>query len=148
MRIPAGHRTNLQFGATAMTPLIDIVFQLLIFFICASTGHLREFLLPIDFGSGAVIDAADPPPRPLGEVWIRLTREGEGTVVTIEGTRYPAWAAVQRLLMTLGETAAELPVILDISGDVPMGDVIRIDDYCRAARFESVSFATAAPGGG
>ena len=29
-----------------MTPLIDVVFLLLIFFVCASTGQIRESLLP------------------------------------------------------------------------------------------------------
>ncbi len=28
-----------------------------------------------------------------------------------------------------------------VAPQVPMGDVIRIDDLCRAAKFESVSFA-------
>jgi biopolymer transport protein ExbD len=128
-----------------MTPLIDIVFQLLIFFICASTGHLREFLLPVDFGAGAVIEATELPPQPLGEVWVRLEREGGQTVVTIEGTRYPDWERVRAVLVGLGEITAEIPVILDIGDQVPMGDVIRIDDLCRAARFETVSFAADAP---
>ena len=52
-----------------MTPLIDVVFQLLIFFICASTGRLRELLLPTDFAAGALGDqAAKSVERPLGEV--------------------------------------------------------------------------------
>ena len=130
-----------------MTPLIDIVFQLLIFFICASTGHLREWVLPVDFGAGVSIESADPQEKPLGEVWIRLTREAGETQISIEGTTYREWAPVQQVLRALGETAADIPVILDIAPEVEMGDVIRLDDLCRAARFQSVSFAAEAPAG-
>lgn len=124
-----------------MTPLIDVVFQLLIFFICASTGHLREFLLPADFGAGALEASQDVPPHPLGRVWIRLEREAGETVVDIEGRVYRDWLQARTVLERLGETAAEIPVILDIDGRVPMQDVIRLDDLCRAANFQSVSFA-------
>ncbi len=141
MRLPHSHRRNLAFGAAAMTPLIDIVFQLLIFFICASIGHVREWVLPVDFGAGSLVEATQPRDKPLGEVWIRLTREEGQTIVTIEGTAYPDWAEVDRMLAALAETAADIPVILDIAGDVPMADVIRLDDLCRAAKFRSVSFA-------
>lgn len=128
-----------------MTPLIDIVFQLLIFFICASTGHLREWVLPVDFGAGVSVESAEPQEKPLGEVWIRLTRETGETQIVIEGTTYREWGPVQQVLRALGETAAEIPVILDIAPEVEMGDVIRLDDLCRAAKFQSVSFAAAAP---
>ncbi|OYW18094.1 MAG: hypothetical protein B7Z55_11290 [Planctomycetales bacterium 12-60-4] len=105
MRVPTNHRASLAFGAAAMTPLIDIVFQLLIFFICASTGHLREFLLRVDFSAGATTDAVPPQVQPLGEVWIRLIREGDRTTVAIEGTRYPDWDRVRAILRELGKTA-------------------------------------------
>lgn len=145
MRIPTHHRASLQFGATSMTPLIDIVFQLLIFFICASIGHQRESILPIDFGAGSLAAAVEIPERPLGEVWIRLQREQDRTLVTIEGTPYPDWDQVRGVLQALGQTAADIPVILDIAPEVPMEDVIRVDDACRGAHFRSVSFAAEAP---
>lgn len=141
MRVPTRQRGSLQFSTTAMTPMIDIVFQLLIFFMCASIGHQREWLLPVDFGAGALTQAAELQERPLGEVWVKLQREGDRTTITIEGTRYTEWKPVRQVLLTLGETAADIPVILDIAPEVPMEDVIRVDDLCRAAKFQTVSFA-------
>lgn len=149
MKIPSISHRRALFDQSVMTPLIDVVFQLLIFFMCASVGHLREWLLPIDFGSGTGVEAAVPVEKPLGEVWIRLDSRAGQTVVNIAGTDYPDWSQVALVLKTLGETAAEIPVILEISPEVPMGDVIRVDDLCRLARFESVSFAAEAlPGVG
>jgi biopolymer transport protein ExbD len=145
MRIPASHRSRSALSTATMTPMIDIVFQLLIFFICASVGHLREQILPTDFAAGTVRDAAEPVEQPLGEVWIRLRRDGDQTVPTVEGTPYPDWPRFTAVLTTLSETAAEIPVILDIAGDVPVGDALRVYDACRAAGFQSLSFAAEGP---
>ncbi|MBI1345006.1 hypothetical protein GC163_01815 [bacterium] len=141
MKIPSVSRRRAVFDQSVMTPLIDVVFQLLIFFMCASVGHIREWLMPFDFGAGTGIQSAMPVEKPLGDVWIRLSRRNDQTLVNIAGTDYPEWAAVAAVLQALGETAAEIPVILDIAPNVPMQDVIRVDDLCRRAKFESVSFA-------
>jgi len=141
MKIPTISHRRAMFDQSVMTPLIDVVFQLLIFFMCASVGHIREWLLPIDFGSGTGAAAAIPVEKPLGEVWIRLEQRAGETVVNIAGTDYPDWSQVAVVLRTLGETATEIPVILEIGPEVPMGDVIRVDDLCRISRFASVSFA-------
>jgi biopolymer transport protein ExbD len=146
MRVPTSRRSRTAMSTAAMTPMIDIVFQLLIFFICASVGYLREQLLPTDFAAGSVRDAAEPVEQPLGEVWIRLRRDGDQTVPTVEGTPYPDWPRFTTVLTTLAETAAEIPVILDIAGDVPVGDALRVYDACRAAGFQSLSFAAEAKG--
>jgi len=146
MRIPTSKRGRSEMATAAMTPLIDIVFQLLIFFICASIGHLREEILPTDFAAGSVRDAAEPVEQPLGEVWIKLAWDGRQTVPTVEGTAYPDWPRLTAVLTALAETAAEIPVILDIAGDVPVGDALRVYDACRAAGFQSLSFAAEAKG--
>lgn len=146
MRIPTSKRARSAMNTATLTPMIDIVFQLLIFFICASIGHLREEILPTDFAAGSVRDAADPVEQPLGEVWIKLSWDGQQTVPTVEGTPYPDWNRLTAVLTALSETAAEIPVILDIAGDVPVGDALRVYDACRAAGFQSLSFAAEAKG--
>lgn len=127
---------------TAMTPLIDVVFQLLIFFICASTGHMKELLLPTDFRAGAIGAPANlEVEKPLGEVWLRLKRNADQTVAFLEGREFRDLNQLQATLKTLAEAAKEIPVILDIAGDVPLGDVIQVYDACRAVNFRTVSFA-------
>jgi biopolymer transport protein ExbD len=127
---------------TAMTPLIDVVFQLLIFFICASTGHMKELLLRTDFRSGAVGSAAAAEvEKPLGEVWIRLKRRDNTTVAFLEERELTDLSQLDSTLRTLASAAIEIPLILDIDDDVPLGDVIHVYDRCRAAKFHSVNFA-------
>lgn len=147
MRLPTSHsrRTPLDLQ-TAMTPLIDVVFQLLIFFICASTGHLRELLLPTDFAAGAVGEqTAVAVEKPLGEVWVRLSRDRDETVMRVESLEFRDLPKLEQALRSLALAAVEIPVILDIDGAVPLGDAIGVYDACRAAGFRSISFAADAP---
>lgn len=142
MKIPNSRDRGGLDPNAAMTPMIDIVFQLLIFFICASTGSVRDLLLPTDLAPGAVESAVSPPAeKPLGEVWLKLERRGETTVSVLEGADYPEFGPLRTVLQALAETAKELPVNIEIDGEVPMGDVIRTYDACKAAGFESINFA-------
>jgi hypothetical protein len=47
----------------------------------------------------------------------------------------------REVIPLLSEQAADIPVNLDIAGDVPLGDMIRVYDACYAADFRSVNFA-------
>ena len=143
MRIPTSRQRATQVDMqTAMTPLIDVVFQLLIFFICASTGHMKELLLPTDFRAGAVAAAAAPEiEKPLGDVSIRLSRSDDKTVAFLQGREFDDLEKLGVTLRALANASTEIPVTLDIGGDVLLGDVIYVYDICRAARFQSVNFA-------
>jgi biopolymer transport protein ExbD len=143
MRIPSSHsrRTPIDLQG-AMTPLIDVVFQLLIFFICASTGHLREMLLPTDFAAGSIGDAAPRQiEKPLGEVRIKLRREIDTTIFQVEGVEVQELERLEGILKSLAETARDIPVILQIDGNVPLGDAVGAYDACRAVRFQTIHFA-------
>jgi biopolymer transport protein ExbD len=145
MRIPTSHARRSGFDQTAMTPLIDVVFQLLIFFICATTGHIRELILPADLAAGVGSAAVEVVEKPLGEVWVRLRRDGDLTVANLEGTDYEDAARLAEVLKALSQAAPEIPVILEVAEDVPLGDVVRVYDLCRAGGFDTVSFAVKAP---
>lgn len=131
-----------------MTPMIDVIFQLLIFFVCASAGQMVESHLPTELAAGAV-ESATPVivERPFGEVWLRLRRRAADdqdgvTVVELNDREYAEEAALRQTLLALSETTPEIPVILDIDGAVPLGDVVRVYDACQSAQFRQVSFAT------
>ena len=57
MRVPSHHDDRRQTDV-AMTPMIDVVFQLLIFFICTASFQLAEELLPTSLAITG--DAAAP----------------------------------------------------------------------------------------
>jgi biopolymer transport protein ExbD len=142
VRIPSRHTQDNALESLSMTPMIDVVFLLLVFFVCAATGQIRELLLPTDLAAGAV-SSSEPVEMetPLGEVWLRLRLKGGRTIVDLEGTDYEDFGRLQETLQALAATAPEIPVILDIQPDVPLGEVIRVYDACQASGFESVHFA-------
>ena len=147
MRIPT-HRHEAE--NNSMTSMIDVIFLLLIFFVCASAGQMVESHLPTELAAGAVESAAPViVERPFGEVWLRLHRradEGENgiTVVELNDREYADADSLRKTLLALAETTPEIPVILDIDGPVPLGDVVRVYDACQSAQFRQVSFATKA----
>lgn len=147
MRVASSRSRDTERGDDSfMTPMIDVVFLLLIFFVCASIGQIPESLLPTPLSSGA-LEAADQVdvPKPLGEVWVKLRRiHGPEETVTraeLNDQVYDDWAQLRGTLRELAAVAPEIPVILDIGQAVPVGDLVDIYDTCRAAGFDSVKFA-------
>ncbi len=148
MRLPQQHNRDHDFDA--MTPMIDIVFLLLIFFVVTSSGQMREALLPTELAAQGAVQTEILPvePDPLTvDVWLKLMFDPESkqTSVDMNSTVYQDLEKLKEQLGTLAELGPENPVILDISGNVPLGDVVDVYDTCQAAGFESVSFAADAP---
>ena len=142
MRAPSSRDHNDRRDDQAMTPMIDVVFLLLIFFVCASAGQVHESLLPTKLAAGDIASpAATPPERPLGEVWLHLKQDGSRTRIELNDRLYDDFDAVGTTLKALAAAAPEIPVILDIDGEVPLGEMIHAYDICRTAGFETVSFA-------
>jgi biopolymer transport protein ExbD len=123
-----------------MTPLIDVVFLLLVFFIVASAQNLREDLLPLTLPAGQIEapPAAAPEDRP--RVWIRLERDGEGTRAVYNEAPFTLPQLFDQL-RELAEVDASVEVVLDVGADVPFGDMIAAYDHCRSAGLADVSFS-------
>lgn len=148
MRVPQLHNRNRQFDA--MTPMIDIVFLLLIFFVVSASGQLREALLPTELAAQGAVESDLPPQpeeSPTVDVWLKLDRSPETgqTVVDMNGTLYTDLELLKAQLRALAELGPDNPVILDIAQNVPLGDVVDVYDTCQAAGFESVNFAADPP---
>ncbi|MGC1272282.1 MAG: biopolymer transporter ExbD [Planctomycetaceae bacterium] len=145
MRIPTSHRAP-DAGTIdqAMTPMIDCVFLLLIFFVCASVGATSEAVLPTELAAGGV--AAELPqrqPDQLERLWLKLLPQDGRTVAELNGTIHPDLDALSTVLAGLKQVGAagEMPVVLDVAADVPLGDAIRVYDECLAAGFARIDFA-------
>ena len=55
-------------------------------------------------------------------------------------------AELRETLAKIARIKRDAPVILDPSGEVPLGDVIDVFDLSRLVGFEKVQFATSAEG--
>ncbi len=149
MRVPSSQRQREARFDQAMTPMIDVVFLLLIFFVCASVGVMAESLMTVDLSSGNVETTQakprekTPPPSWVTEVWLKLQWDeaARRTVVEMNGREFTEFEPLEADLKSLAELSADSPIILDIDGRVPAGDVIRVDDACRAAGFQKINYA-------
>jgi biopolymer transport protein ExbD len=141
MRLPAHHgRTATD---VAMTPMIDVVFLLLIFFICTADFQLEEQLLPMGLAAtaGAMAEtsqAAEPEPD---RIVVRATRADGLTQWTVNGQSNDSLTEVQEVLRAAATENSLVPVTLDVSGGVPLGDMIDVYDLCRLLGLEKIEFA-------
>jgi biopolymer transport protein ExbD len=147
MRVPSSkHQGKVQFDQ-AMTPMIDCVFLLLIFFVCASVGRIAESLMSVDLSSGNIaasdVNPVESKPAWVTDVWLKLKWDStaERTLVEMNGREFTRFEPLEADLRALAELSPDSPIILDIEGRVPAGDVIRVDDTCRAAGFRSINYA-------
>ena len=125
--------------------MIDVVFLLLIFFVCAAAGQTQERILPADL-SGGSIESTEPTVDE--DPWVTridlLVRNDPGTgktVTYLNGNPWPDHADLKRQLLAIGEVTPDSPVILEIEATVPMGDAVAVLDTCKSAGFENVLFA-------
>lgn len=130
-----------------MTPMIDVVFQLLIFFLCTTRFTPLEHVLPTPLEQpGSVTSAQALPPELIDveEVVIKLHPGVPGVSVTVNGRRVKDFTELQDVLLAIARIRKDLPIIIDPEVSVIIQDVISTYDLCRELGFSRVLFA--APG--
>lgn len=130
-----------------MTSMIDVIFLLLIFFVCTASFNPPEQLLPTHLDAPGSIETNQPPPEieDLDRIIIHLgLRKGRPTWA-INDQPNASLRAVGDWLRTMAQNVKpDIPVILDIDLDVPMEHAINLYDTSRAARLTNIQFAASA----
>lgn len=141
MKIPVNqHKSSFEMN---MTPMIDVIFQLLIFFLCTSNFIQPERLLSTNLSLPGVVqspDALPPELLDLDEAVIELHTDGK-LYWLISDVRYDSLESVGATLKALSEMKSDLPVLLDIDPEIPLGNVIEVYDLCRLCGLSKVQFA-------
>ena len=143
MKIPHSLAGQRKFSVS-MTPMIDVVFLLLIFFVCTASFQVAEAVLPSPLapsGTTAVELPLELKEVPLEQVLIEVSQEGHITRLAINGQDCPTPARLSELLRALASIDRTLPVILDIAGETPLAAAIGVYDRCRLAGFQRIQFA-------
>ncbi len=117
--------------------MIDVVFLLLIFFMCTSTFLRPEHDLPSRLPAAGLPGST---PEPLDPVRIRLSVADDGVRVACDGQ--PArsrehLASMLRARRSLGDP----PVIIAGTDAVPFDDMVAALDACHAAGLYRTAFA-------
>ncbi len=127
-----------------MTPMIDVVFLLLIFFVCTANFQMPETILPTHLLAAGTTAVALPPELQkvdLERVVVEVARAEGRTVLSINDQDCPSIQKLGELLGALAAIDRSLPIVLDIGGQVPLGTAIDIYDLSRLAGFKKIQFA-------
>jgi biopolymer transport protein ExbD len=126
-----------------MTPMIDVVFLLLVFFVWTASFQVVEYLLPSELSSlsGNLAAVEDPPPEADFEnVVVRIHWIGDQPGWTINDQQADSLDQLQQRLQAIARVKQDAPVILHPDEDVPLGDVIDVFDISRLVGFEKIQF--------
>jgi biopolymer transport protein ExbD len=139
-RSPFARRESLEI---TMTPMIDVVFLLLVFFVWTASFQVVEYLLPSELSSlpGNLAAVEDPPPEADFEnVVVRIHWIGNQPGWTINDQQADSLDQLHQRLQAIARVKQDAPVILHPDEDVPLGDVIDVFDISRLVGFEKIQF--------
>ena len=131
-----------------MTPMIDVVFLLLVFFVWTASFHAVEYLLPSSLsqqqGNSQTINQDQPPPEvEFEDIVIRITFVDDRPAWSVNGQPAASLTDVHDRLTLVADIKTDSPVILHPDESVPVGNVIDVYDATRLAGFSQIQFAIA-----
>jgi biopolymer transport protein ExbD len=144
MRRPSYHHDRRGRLEVKMTPMIDVIFLLLIFFVCTASFQAAEEVLPTNLSLPGTVDAdipVDPEWEDLEQIVINLFWRAGRVRWQISGRDYDRLEDVRAVLAAMAGFKADLPVILDVDGNVPLENVIDVYDLCRQIGLRRIQFA-------
>jgi len=148
MKVPKLSQSN--HAELKMTPMIDVVFLLLIFFIWTSSFEIPEFDLPSAVADPTAqqstvgqIEATDQPPpvEPFDEIVIRLSRADARLIVELNDEPLDGLATLKTRLSEIVSIGVQPAVIIEPSAEITMNVAVATYDAARAAGADRVLFA-------
>lgn len=144
----SGRRKEVEIS---MTPMIDVIFLLLVFFIATSSFQVVEKLMPsgvseLKSSSG---DSNQPPPEitqaMLEQVVVKLIAAPQGVTVTLNGQALAGIADLKPRFLAIAQVSPTSPVIIDPEPKVEAIHVVAAYDWARSSGLTSVYLATRKP---
>lgn len=127
-----------------MTPMIDVIFLLLIFFVSTASFQAIEEVLPTNLSLPGVTSDSEPIDEEfedLEEIVVKVLWQNGRAAWQINQRDLADLHGVRAVLEAAAQVKAELPVILDVEGDVPIEHVIDVCDVCRQIGLVEIHFA-------
>ncbi|MHC4820454.1 MAG: ExbD/TolR family protein [Planctomycetota bacterium] len=132
-----------------MTPMIDVVFQLMIVFLCSMKFRTLDMKIEAHLPrtEGLNTTATDLPVDRQLRVRLLTARGSGGTRVVVLGQRLGTtdgtgrvWIALEQQIRSIHGRDAEMKGEIDAGPDVPHGDVMHALDAFLGAEMEEVKF--------
>ncbi len=131
---------------STMTPMIDVVFLLLVFFVWTASFQVIEYMLPSKLSSQVGDKSTDvteqiPDEMDFEKLIIRITWVAEEPNYFVNDAPLTNLAELMDRIALISRIKADAPIIVHPDSEVPIGPVIEVYDVCKNAGFEQVSFA-------
>jgi len=147
MKVPAGHqRGSLELR---MTPMIDVVFLLLVFFVWTSSFEEPEYDLPSSIaqppdGIAETEVVAATPVEPFDEIILKIASQSGLVRYTLNDQPLVDLIDLSDRLKAILAIGVQPPVIIDPAEDITMDTAIEAYDVARTAGADRVLFAARA----
>ena len=145
--VQSGPATDID---SAMTPMIDVVFLLLVFFVWTASFQIIEQVMPSQLsqaaGSEAVESVDVPEPADFDNLVIRIKVQDGIPAWFVREKQLPSLDAVKQQLTAIAQISTEAPVILYPDQNVPLEHVVNAWDTAKVSGFAKVQFAVSGEG--
>jgi len=122
-----------------MTPMIDVVFLLLVFFLTTSSFQKLEKLLPSAVSAESTSESggtSDEPPAPtesdISDCVVKIAREGNTLRYRFNDDAVPALDALAERLRSVIRIRPDVPIIIDPDDAILAGEALRVYDLAKA----------------
>lgn len=130
-------RTSLD---SMMTPMIDVVFLLLVFFLTTASFQRLEKLLPSSVSAKSdttLGESQDTPPSPpqedIHDCVIKIKAQGDQIEYQWNGLVVTSLQDIQERLVAILNVRADVPIIVDPEDSILAGDALRVYDTAKRA---------------
>jgi biopolymer transport protein ExbD len=147
MKVPSSRDTASTALEIQMTPMIDMVFLLIVFFVWTSGMQAVEMLLPskVSQSQGSQTSTTETPPEAdFDPVVIQIVIQGDRIAWNVNEQPLSSLAELRGLLLKLAAIKRDAPVILHPLPQVELGAVIDVYDLARVTGFEKIQFVAEA----
>lgn len=145
MRRPNLFRSRENDLDSMMTPMIDVVFLLLVFFVWTVSAQVIEYILPSQLsttmGNLADVEIEPPPEKDFDDIVIKITWDGQAPRWFVNDAPVSSLETLGLHLAQIAQIKIDAPIILHPEPLVPIGHVIEAFDVAKLGGFEKVSFA-------
>ncbi len=154
VRRDALHQWTMRFGPN-MTPMVDIVMVILIFFMASAAFMGQEWFLraviPVEAVPGAGAGATQTWDLPVLRIDVVLDVDAGGrttaSCAALQADGQPLEAVIERLgAFSRDEDTESLQVLIKPTSRVPYRDVVRVHEACEAAGIARVGIGVSREG--
>jgi len=129
-----------------MTPMIDVVFLLLVFFVWTASFKVVEYILPTTMSAQlgeSNTDTVEPTPEEIDfeQIIIRLADQSGLVTISINESQVASVEELAGRLEVIAGIKIDAPIIIYPDPEVVMEEVIDVYDAAKRTGFEKVSFA-------